>query len=67
MSFIAAGRAFTTPKYQNTLPIYSKLPYATFIPTLVCPVGPLEGPRGPNEPKIVFLGAPPSDITVVYH
>ena len=29
---------------------------------------PLEGPRGPNEPQIVFLGtSPPGDMTVVYH
>ena len=28
---------------------------------------PLEGPRGPNEPQIVFLGRPPSDMTVIYH
>ena len=28
---------------------------------------PLEGPRGPNEPQIVFLGRFPSDMTVIYH
>ena len=28
---------------------------------------PLEGPRGPNEPQIVFLGTSPSDIAMIYH
>ena len=28
---------------------------------------PLEAHRGPNEPEIVFLGTPPSDVTAIYH
>ena len=28
---------------------------------------PLEGPRGPNEPEIVFLGTFPSGMIVIYH
>ena len=27
---------------------------------------PLTGPRGPNEPQIVFLGTPQSEMTVIY-
>ena len=59
---MAAGRAFTTPEYQNTLPNCSNLVYAAFIHTLVRMVWPpevSEAHRSPNEPEIVFLGTFP--------
>ena len=50
------------PRYQNTLPNCSNLPYATFIPTLGCPVWPADAsgrPRGPKwAPNRVFGDVP---------
>ena len=40
-----------SPRYQNALPNCSNLPYATFIPIILCLVWPPEPSGGPQRPK----------------
>ena len=49
------------------IPTCSNMPYATYIPTIVCLLWPLEAFRGQHAPESLFSGCPQSDIIVVHH